>query len=174
MKSIDLIRREAYLNRFSWHAQDYPCYVRVKRDLRTEITRAAKEIGMSAALASLGHPRTLAWEYINGLRSPHPRWSTATWWAGIGLIGLSWLAMAYAFGAMDTLAARGGGTVSQTVFGTLTTFTYTTHEVSTQLQFTWWSLAWIVGVTVIPYLIGARVWRLFPSQVRTPLPSTTL
>ncbi len=166
MKLIDLLRREVYLNRFSWHAQDYPGYVHIKRELRIELTRAAGEIGMPAALSSLGHPRVLASEYLNNLDSLHPRWSTASWWAGIGLIATCWLALAYAYGTMDTLAAVGGGQVSPVIFGTATVFTYNSQEISTQFRFTWWSLVWVLGVTVIPYLIGARVWRLRPRSRR--------
>ena len=85
MTAIDLLRREYFLNRFSWHAQDFPGYVKVKRDLRRELTVTAGEIGMAQAVASLGDPRRLASDYLDNLERPYPRWNSGAWWAGAGL-----------------------------------------------------------------------------------------
>ncbi|MCB0911780.1 MAG: hypothetical protein KDB60_09215 [Propionibacteriaceae bacterium] len=160
----DLLRRETFLNRFSWHAQDYPGYVKVKRDLRRELTAAARDAGMPAAIASLGHPAELAAEYLAGLEHPRPRWSTALWWLAAGVWTLGLLALAYALGTMDTLEALGGGSVQHDVFGTPVLFTYTAEEISSQFRLTWASLAWLVGFAALPYLVGARFWRLWTGR----------
>jgi hypothetical protein len=159
MNLPDLLRREYFLNRFSWHAQDYPGYVKLKRDLRREVTLTAGEIGMAAALAALGRPRALAAEYLATLGRPVPRWSSGSWWAAAGICLLVWLGGAYALGTMDALAGTGGGSVDLAVFGTPVTFTYTASEISSQFQLTWSSLAWFVAVAVVPFALGARIWR---------------
>ncbi|PKQ32381.1 MAG: hypothetical protein CVT62_05065 [Actinobacteria bacterium HGW-Actinobacteria-2] len=162
MRLIDIARREAFLNRFTWYAQDYPGYVKVKRELRRELTLTADEVGMPAAIASLGHPAQLAAEYLSNLERPYPRWSTAVWWAGAGLYVLVGLGVAYSLGVMDSLAAVGGGSVDLVVFGTPVKFTNTAEEISTQFQLTPASFVWFMTATAAPYLIGARAWRLWP------------
>jgi hypothetical protein len=162
MNPLDLVRREYFLNRFSWHAQDYPGYVQVKRELRREITLTAVQVGMSSAISSLGHPAQLAAAYLSDLERPYPRWSTAVWWAGAGLYVLVGLGMAYSLGVMDSLTAVGGGSVDLVVFGTPVKFTNTAEEISAQFQLTPASFGWLVATTATPYLIGARAWRLWP------------
>ena len=159
MNLLDLLRREYFLNRFSWHAQDYPGYVKLKRELRREVTLTAGETGMASALASLGRPRDLAGAYLATLGRPIPRWSSGLWWAAAGLYVLVGLAIAYALGVMDAVAGTGGGSVDLTVFGTPATFTFTAAEISSQFRFTWASLAWFLVATVLPFALGARVWR---------------
>lgn len=165
MNLPDLLRREYFLNRFSWHAQDYPGYVGVKRDLRRELDATAAETGMTDAVTSLGDPRRLASDYLANLERPYPRWNSGAWWGGAGLWIITGLGIAYAIGASDGLAATGGGTLTTTVFGTAVTFVHTASEISAQFTFTWASLAWFLAATLVPYAIGARVWRARPARV---------
>lgn len=161
MTLTDLIRREQYLNQFSWHLQDYPGYGKLKRELRRELTATAAEVGMPEAIAGLGHPTALAAEYFANLERPYPRWSTAVIWGGAGLYTLVLLAMAYSYGIDTALDALGGGSVQTEILGARTTFTHTPDELSATFQPTWLSLVWLLLATVPLALIGARVWRLW-------------
>lgn len=174
MNLTDLIRREQYLNQFSWQVQDYPGYAKLKRELRRELTATAADVGMRDAIAGLGHPTALAAEYFANLERPYPRWSTAVVWGGAGLYTLVALAMAYAFGIDTALEAVGGGSVQTEVFGARTTFTHTTAEISATFNPTWMSLVWLLVATVPLYLIGARVWRLWGRDRKTAQPTGDL
>lgn len=174
MNLTDLIRREQYLNQFSWHLQDYPSYAKLKRELRRELTATAAEVGMPDAIAGLGHPTALAAEYFANLEHPYPRWSTGVFWGGAGLYTLMALSMAYAFGIDTALEGVGGGSIQTEVFGSRVTFTHTAAEISATFQPTWLSLAWLLVATVPLYLIGARVWRLRGRGESAHQPADTL
>lgn len=171
MTLTDLLRRELFLNRFSWHAQDYPRYVTVKRELRREVTAAAADTGMATAIASFGDPRQLASDYLANLERPYPRWSSGVWWAGAGLYTITFLGIAYALGVNDALEGSGGGTLSAVVFGTPVLFTHTAEQLSAEFQFTWASLGWFLVATVPLFLLGARVWRLWSRGSRASVPA---
>jgi hypothetical protein len=155
----DRIARERYLLRFSWAMQDYPRSGRLTRELRSEITATAAEVGMARAVEGLGHPRLLAEGYIAELPRRVPRWGTGAVWGTLAVSALVWLSLAYAAGTLDTLAALGGGTVEHTAFGATTTYVSTADEVSVSSWATWQLLVVYLVVFLVPYLLGARVWR---------------
>ncbi|MBO9554211.1 hypothetical protein [Cellulomonas sp.] len=156
----DRLVRERYLLRFSWAMQDYPKNGRIVRELRTELTATAAEVGMARAVAGLGHPRVLAEQYVAELGRRVPRWGTGGVWGALAVSALVWLSWAYAAGTLDTLAAMGGGTVEHTAFGATTTYTRTADgAVSVGTVATWRLAVVYLVVFLVPYLVGARVWR---------------
>ena len=164
----DRILRERYRLRFSWAMQDYPKNGRIVRELRTELTATAAEVGMARAVAGLGHPRVLAEGYVAELGHRLPRWGTGAVWGALAVSALVWLSWAYAAGTLDTLAAMGGGTVSHTAFGATTTYTHTAEKVSVGTVATWRLALVYLVVFLVPYLVGARVWRAWRRPKRVP------
>lgn len=157
----DLLARERYLVRFGWTMQDYPRkeYKRIRRELRAEVTAAAADVGMAAALAGLGHPMVLGERYIAELGRRLPRWTTGAWAAGVAVAVVFYLFAAYAFGTLDTLEALGGGAVTRYPFGSETTFTFTSQEISVQSGTSWQWAALYLGVAAVAFGTGSRLWR---------------
>ncbi|WP_051274857.1 hypothetical protein [Cellulomonas sp. URHD0024] len=160
----DTFRREAYLLRFSWAVQDFPQYVRLKRELRNELDATAAEVGMRQAIADLGHPRVLADGYLAELDRSMPRWNTGGWWAALTLGALVALGMAFGVGALTTLEQLGGGTTTATFLGATTTFTWTDDAISAGATLTWQFAVFLVLALLVPYLVGARFWRLWSTS----------
>ena len=148
--------------------QDFPKYKPIVRELRTELTATAAEVGMRQAVADLGHPRVLADGYLSelgrtgaragplvrsGARSRSAPWCTS--------------ALAYAIGTLDTLGQIGGGTVEREFLGATTTFTNDDDAISVSSTLTWQVLVFYACVFTVPFLLGARVWRVW---ARTPAP----
>jgi len=155
----DTLVRERYLLRVSWALQDFPRYRTVVRDLRTELTATASEVGMRRAVADLGHPRVLADEYLAGLSRRVPRWTTGAVWGALAVGAVVYLAMAYALGTLDTLDALGGGTVDREFLGATSTFTNDAETLSLVTTVTWQALVFHAAVFTVPFLLGARAWR---------------
>lgn len=159
----DRVRRDWYLFRLDWAMQDYPRkeFRRIKKDLHAELTLAAMDVGMTTALAGVGHPRALAERYTAELGRRLPRWATGAVVAGLTVSVLLYLMMAYTFGALDTLDALGGGTVTFELLGATTTLTHTAEEISAAANLSWGWAALYAGVAVVSFLLSARVWRAF-------------
>ncbi|WP_456787458.1 hypothetical protein [Cellulomonas sp. P5_C5] len=165
MSLHDTLVRERYLLRFSWAMQDYPKYKPVVRELRTELTATAAEVGMRKAVADLGHPRVLADGYLSELGRPVPRWTTGAVWGALAVGAVAYLAMAYAMGTLDTIEQMGGGTLERVFLGATTTFIAEGRTLAVESTFTWQVLAFYALVFTVPFLLGARVWR---SWTKTP------
>ncbi|MGY4643378.1 hypothetical protein [Cellulomonas sp. URHB0016] len=162
----DWFIREHYLARFSWAMQDYPKNARVTRELRTEVTATAAEVGMARAVQDLGHPRVLAEGYLTELGGRVPRWATGGVWGALAVGALAYLSLAYAAGTLDTLEAMGGGTVQHTAFGATTTYVSTADELSVSSSATWQLLTLYLVVFLVPYVLGARAWRAWRRPAR--------
>lgn len=157
----DTLVRELYLMRFSWAMQDFPKNKQVLRELRTQIDAAASEVGMRQAVADLGHPRVLADGYLSGLGRPLPRWTTGAVWGALSVAAVAYLAMAYAAGTLDTLEQMGGGTLERVFLGATTTFIAEGGSLAVESTFTWQVLVFYALVFTVPFLLGARVWRVW-------------
>lgn len=157
----DNLRLEWYLTRFSWHMQDYPqrAYRRIRDDLRRELTAAAADVGMPRAVADLGKPRMLADGYISQLERPTPRWATGAAVAALAIAAIVYLGMAYSIGAMDTLEALGGGSVTMHPLGSEATFISTDEEVSAEATLGWSGIALLAGLGTVAFTLGSRAWR---------------
>ena len=162
----DRIRIERYLLGFSWPMQDYPRkeYKQIKAELRASLRAATADVGVVRAVADLGSPYALADQYISELGRKLPRWSTGITIAGLAVMLLVYLALAYTLGALHTLEAKGGGEVELSVFGVETVAHFSDAAIWVQGQITWTTVAIYGGVALIAFLLGARIWRLF----RTP------
>lgn len=155
----DTLVRELYLTRFSWAMQDYPKYKTIVRELRTELTATAAEVGMRQAVADLGHPRVLADGYLSELGRPVPRWTTGAVWGALAVGAVAYLAVAYGIGTLDTIGQMGGGTLERVFLGATTTFTNDDDALSVASTLTWQVLVFYACVFTVPFLLGARVWR---------------
>ncbi|WP_028045016.1 hypothetical protein [Cellulomonas sp. URHE0023] len=160
----DTLRRETYLLRFSWAVQDFPKYVRLKRELRTELNATAAEVGMRQAVAGLGHPRVLADGYLAELDRRVPRWNTGSWSAVVTITVLTSLWTAYGLGTLSTLEQNGGGTSTATFLGATTTYTWTAGSISFATVLTWQLVVFLLLAFLVPFLVGARAWRLWPTS----------
>lgn len=158
----DKLALDLYLARFSWSMQDYPGKEekRIRRELRAEILAAAADVGMERALADLGHPYALADGYKATRDRRLPRWATGAVAAGVAVGMLLYLTIAYAFGALDTLAALGGGTVTLDVLGTPSTFEASDGGISMTTGLGWEGLAVYAGVALVAFLLWSRAWRV--------------
>ena len=163
----DTLVRERYLLRFSWALQDHPKDKQIVRELRTELTATAAEVGMRAAVADLGHPRVLADAYLNELGRPVPRWATGAVWGALAVGAVAYLAVAYGIGTLDTIGQMGGGTLERVFLGATTTFTNDDGAVSVSSTLTWQVLVFYAAVFTVPFLLGARVWRVWAGSPAT-------
>jgi hypothetical protein len=166
----DTLVRERYLLRFSWAMQDYPRYKPIVRELRTELTATAAEVGMRQAVADLGHPGVLADAYLSELGRPVPRWTTGAVWGALAVGAVAYLGFAYGIGTLDTIGQMGGGTLERVFLGATTTFTNDDDALSVSSTLTWQVLVFYACVFTVPFLLGARVWRVWaaaPAPART-------
>jgi len=159
----DQLRLDWYLIRLDWHLQDYPQKAAraIKREIKSDLLTAAAQVGMPAALAALGRPVVLAHGYLGELGRDRPRFTAGAVAAGLA-IGVIWfLQIAYAFGALDTLEATGGGTATMTSLGAAVTYTHTSSAISVEGAFTWqWFALWL-GVGMVAFVLTSRLWRLW-------------
>ncbi|MBX9247001.1 hypothetical protein ICW40_19605 [Actinotalea ferrariae] len=157
----DVVRREWFLTRLSWHLQDHPGREakQIVRDLRGELTSAAADVGMRQAVRDLGHPLVLAEGYRAHLGRRVPRWTAGAVAAGLAVAFLVYLGFAYAFGTLDTLEALGGGTVTRYPFGAETVFTSGADGIAVESTFTWQGVVIFVLVAAVAFVLGSRAWR---------------
>ena len=151
-----------YLTRLSWAMQDYPAreWRDLRRALRADTLAAAADVGMSRALADLGHPRVLAESYLAQRPGRLPRWTAGTVAAGVTVLVLFYLAATYTFGTLDTLEQLGGGEVTRHPFGRPVTFSATPDALGVSGDVGPLVLL-ALGAGAVAWLLGARVWRLW-------------
>lgn len=164
----DRLERGWYLQRLSWALQDYPGGARkqILTELRGEIDAAADDVGTTRALEDLGRPALLAGRYLTELDRPLPRWNTGGVAAVLAVTALVYLGFAYAVGTLDTLLALGGGTRTAYPLGGRVVFTATDDELWVEGLITWQALLLHVGVGLVAFALGSRVWRALPSRSR--------
>ena len=131
------------------------------RDSRRELTTAGADVGMRQAVTDLGHPWTLAEGYTAELGRRVPRWTTGIVAAALAVGLIIYLSLAYALGTNDTLEAMGGGTVTTYPFGAETIFTNTADEISLHSQLSAAGASFFLGVAVVTFALGSRLWRAF-------------
>ncbi len=161
---VDVLRREWFLVRLSWHLQDLPGRQekQIRRDLRTELTLAAADVGMAQAVRDLGHPLVLAEGYKAALGRRLPRWTSGAVSGALAVGALLYLALAYTAGTLDTLEALGGGERTAYPFGAPTTFISSADELSVASTTTPAGVVVVVAVWAVAFLLGARAWRVLP------------
>ena len=157
------LRLDWWLLRFELAMQDYPGREarRIRHDLRASVLDDASRTGLDAALRDLGSPRRLAASYHADLDHERPRWTDGAVLAaivGVALPLYAWLG--WQMGALDAIGALGGGTVELGWFGSPVTLTHTDDEISMSTSVGWGPLALSVGLGLVAFALGARVWRL--------------
>lgn len=164
LRPTDVLRREWYLLRLSWHMQDHPGREekRIRRELRAALTLAAADVGMTQAVRDLGHPMVLAESYRADLGRPLPRWTAGAVSATLAAAFLLYLAGAYAVGTLDTLEALGGGTLTRYPLGGETTFTVADDAFRVESTVGAPGVLLVLAVGLVAFVLGSRLWRVLP------------
>jgi hypothetical protein len=174
LRLIDRVRREWYVVKVDFHAQDVPAGYRkeLRRELRSDLVAAATDLGMSKAIRDVGPASVLAHQYklAEGRRLPHV-------WTGIitfSILLYAWAGMAMAAtNAITDGATQLGGDRTVTVHTTWlwANITVTQGErLSAGVELSWP----ILVVLVIVPLIAARAWRYRPAWLQRRLATRAL
>jgi hypothetical protein len=170
----DRLRRDWYVTKVDFLAQDVPGGFRkgMRRELRSDMSAAAADVGMSRAVRDLGPASILAHQLklAEGRELPHV-------WTGVvtfAIIVYAWAGMTMATMYALTEAARqlGGSrpvTVHATWLGTNVGVTSGNHLLSGQAAASGLTLAFFI---VVP-LLAARAWRYRPAWLQRRLAGRT-
>lgn len=162
LRLTDRIQRDWYVFKVDFHAQDVPGGYRkgLRRELRSDLTAAAADVGMSQAVHDLGPASALAHQFVlaEGRKLPHM-------WTGIltfAVILYGWVGMVMAtVNALTNAAEQLGGDRTVAVhaawLGTTVTVTHG-RTLSGAIDFSLLTVA----VFVLTPLIAARAWRYRP------------
>lgn len=157
------LRLDGWLLRFELAMQDYPAREarRIRRELRASVLDDASHVGLEAALRDLGSPRRLAAAYFAELDRERPRWTDGALLGGLlGILLPAYMWLSWQMGALDAVAATGGGTVELSWLGTPTILTHTDEAVSMQTTLGWGPVVLAVVLTGVFFALGSRIWRL--------------
>lgn len=167
----DTVRREAYLARLSLFLDDLPRRRRrtIYRDLRADLTAAADESGMAAAVRGLGPASVLAHGYREAEGRPLPRWTLGSLVAG-GIATL-WLltTLTYAFGLLDASSSAhtpGGAPVTTTGSYLWTDITARATPEALSVESSGVGLLVMLAVCGVVAFLVARGWRAWRSGRR--------
>ncbi len=161
------VRGTFYLTRYDAALEYYGVGSRERRarvnELRANLTESVAEVGLTTSLDRLGAPRALAAEVSE--RPFTPSWLRGVLWSGTaGLLGICALLLSTdAFVAgFESVAARGQSASWSTPLWTLQA---TAAGAGTSADFTLsLSLVSALLLLLIPFLLGARVWRLWTAR----------
>lgn len=157
------LRLDWWLLRFELAMQDYPAREarRIRRELRASVLDDARHAGLDAALRDLGSPRRLAAAYFAELDRERPRWTDgAVLGSLVGILLPAYMWLSWQMGALDAVAATGGGTVELSWLGTPTILTHTDEAVSMETTLGWGPVVLAVVLTGVFFALGSRIWRL--------------
>lgn len=157
------LRLDWWLLRFELSMQDYPAREarRIRRELRASVVDDARHVGLDAALRDLGSPRRLAASYFAELDRERPRWTDgAVLGSLVGILLPAYMWLSWQMGALDAVAATGGGTVELSWLGTPTILTHTDEAVSMETTLGWGPVVLAVVLTGVFFALGSRIWRL--------------
>lgn len=158
---LDSLRAVVYLTQYDAALEYHGLRSRERRsrvdELRADFAESAADGGASAAIHRLGPPRVLASE-VAGARMV-PSWSRGTLWlaiaVGVGALVLATSTSAFLAG-VDSVASGGEATWS-TWFVTMTATTDPTGSSTFAVELQLVALV----LLLVPFLLGARVWRLW-------------
>ena len=171
----DRLSREWYVFKVEFLAQDVPSGYRKerRRELRSDLTAAAADVGMTQAVRDLGPVSVLAHQLklAEGRKLPHV-------WTGIitfTIILYAWAGMMMATtSALIEAATQLGGdrivTVHASWLGTAASITNGPHHLSGQ----WEGSGLTLAVLVVVPLLAARTWRYRPAWLQRRLASRTV
>jgi len=160
LRLTDRLSREWYVSKVDFLAQDVPSGYRKerRRELRSDLTAAAGDVGMTQAVRDLGPASVLAHQLklAEGRKLPHVWTGFITFtvilyaWAG--------MMMATSYALIEAARQLGGArvvTVHASWLGTNVVVTNGPHHLSGQWQGSGLTLAVLI---VVP-LLAARTWR---------------
>ncbi len=130
-------------------------------ELRADLAESAADGGVTAAINRFGPPRVLAAE-VAGSRSV-PSWSRGTLWlaAAIAVGGFGLVMSTVAFlAAVESAAAPGATATWSTFFITMDATSAQSGPPSFTLELPLTTL----GLLLVPFGVGARVWRLWTGR----------
>ena len=162
----DGVRAVVYLTQYDAALEYHGLHRRELRarvdELRANLAESAADGGTAAAIARLGPPRSLAAE-VAGVRMA-PSWLRGVCWlAGALVIGLFALgvSMSAFLGAVESLASPGETATWSSLFVTMTAKAGAggvADSFGIELPFV------TLATLVVPFLLGARVWRLWTGR----------
>lgn len=165
MRTTEKIKLESWLTRYDFwlDSRGVPLGVRsaLGKEMRSNLTEAAADVGLDEALAGAGSPKELATEAAEVAVDPtRPTWLQGLGWAvaaavGYGLIVLISL-LTFTQGVFASGAERATGWALLAP-GVQIDVVNTEAEVSMGASGFPWLLP---AVALLGFLIGARVWRL--------------
>lgn len=137
-------------------------------ELRTNLVESAADGGVAAAIHRLGPPRVLAAE-VAGSRMV-PSWSRGSVWVAaavaIGLFGFFMSASAF-LSAVESGATTGATATWSPFFLTMSATAVSSGPPTFTVEFPFVMLA----LLLVPFALGARVWRLWTGE-RPPNPTS--
>jgi hypothetical protein len=169
----DRLQRDWYVSKVDFLAQDVPSGYRKarRRELRSDLTAAAADLGMSQAVRDLGPASVLAHQLklAEGRKLPHV-------WTGIitfTIILYAWagMIMATTYALLEAASQLGGDrtvTVHASWLGTNVVVTSGPHLLSGQCD----PSALTLVVLIVAPLLAARAWRYRPAWLQRRLAST--
>jgi hypothetical protein len=173
VRLTDRLSREWYVFKVEFLAQDVPSGYRKerRRELRSDLTAAAADVGMTQAIRDLGPASVLAHQLklAEGRKLPHV-------WTGIitfTVILYAWagMMMATSYALIEAASQLGGDrtvTVHASWLGTNVVVNNGPHLLSGQFEPSGLTLAVLV---VVP-LLAARAWRYRPAWLQRRLASS--
>jgi hypothetical protein len=159
LRLTDRLQRDWYVIKVDFLAQDLPSGYRKgrRRELRSDLTAAAADVGMTQAVRDLGPASVLAHQLIlaEGRKLPHV-------WTGVitfTIILYAWAGMIMAtMNALTEAASQLGGDRTVAVhsdwLGTTVAVTMGQHHLSAQVMPSGFTLAVLIAVR----LLAARAW----------------
>jgi len=175
LRVTDRLQRDWYVFKVDFLAQDVPSGYRKsrRRELRSDLTAAAADVGMSQAVRDLGPAPVLAHQLkqAEGRKLPHV-------WTGVitfTIVLYAWAAMIMATtDALIEAATQLGGdrvvTVHASWLGTNVAITNGPHLLSGH----WEPSGLTLAVFVVAPLLAARTWRYRPAWLQRRQASRTL
>lgn len=165
----DRLRIERLLWTLDTYLQSLPGRSRraVRRELRTNLTASAAQVGTAEAIRQLGNPHHLAAEYLDAEYAgrPRPQLRKAVFWTLAVEIVILWTTLVAHAAFVD-----GAGAANPLLTGTLTwdslrllgvggDVTYVDGQVETLGI---WVNQWLLLHLLAAFVIGGRLWRLVP------------
>lgn len=134
----------------------------ILRELRANLTEAARDVGMSAAIADLGRPRALARQFVDGEPEVRPHWNQGAVAAALAVGAWLYATMFYTIGMLDALDSTGASGPAQGRFlGTEVRVLNSDVEISGAFSgFPWVPLV----LAVVLFLLVGRAWRALPRR----------
>ena len=175
LRLTDRLSREWYVIKVELLAQDVPSGYRKerRRELRSDLTAAAADVGMTQAVRDLGPASVLAHQLNLAEWRKLPRVWTGVITFAVILYAWAGMMMATSYALIEAARQLGGDrvvTVHASWVGTNVVVTNGPHHLSGQLEVSGLTLAFLI---VVP-LLAARTWRYRPAWLQRRLASRTV